>query len=86
MKTPTYPFTPLIAVRICQRHLRVEERSARRAAVLQSIMRPIALIAAPIGLTWLLIQLRAKRRAATRQQLRRPTGLRLHRDFRDLPL
>lgn len=86
MKTPTYPFTPLIAVRICQRHLRVEEAEARRAAILQTLMRPFAFIIAPIAATWLTIQLRAKRRLNKRQQLRRPTGLSRHSDFKDLPL
>jgi hypothetical protein len=39
MKTPTYPFTPQIAVLICQRHLRIEERAARRTAFFGKIKR-----------------------------------------------
>jgi hypothetical protein len=41
MKTPVYPFSPQIAVRICQRHLRTEERAARRSAILRRLTAPI---------------------------------------------
>jgi hypothetical protein len=41
MKTPTYPFTPQIAVQICQRHLRIQEKSARRASLRRRLICPI---------------------------------------------
>jgi hypothetical protein len=41
MKTPTYPFSPQIAVQICQRHLRIEEQAARRAFLRRRLFRPI---------------------------------------------
>lgn len=44
MKTPTYPFSPQIAVQICQRHLRIEEKAARRASLRRRLFLPIQLL------------------------------------------